>query len=75
MSIKTKNRSPLRAETATIDISTSTTVSNAIDLAGGVIVGIEKPTTTGTAITFQTSMTEGGTFAAVCDYCGFFSLR
>ena len=57
--------------TATITISTSTTVSAEVDLDGGHLFAISTPSAlTGTAITFKVSDVSGGTFNDLYDDTG-----
>lgn len=51
--------------TATFTIDSSGTVSNAVDLGDRTLVGLQLPTMTGTAITFQASTSLDGTYVAV----------
>ncbi len=64
-----------RGPDAVITIGTSTTVSNAIDLGEGALVGLQLPAAlTGVAITIQASDAIDGTFSLVALRGGAFSI-
>lgn len=58
-------------KTAIIDISASTTISEAIDLGGDALAGLIMPSAfTGTAITYQVSNDKEGTYVVLNDDAG-----
>lgn len=60
--------------TATIDASVDDDLSNAVFIDGKRVVGIYKPTTTSTALTFEAGLTEDGTFYPVDTGSGAYSI-
>ena len=66
MPVQINSRSTVRVESVTLNNATN--LSDAFLLGGGQVVGIRKTATpTGTAITFQTSKEEGGTYLTETD--------
>ena len=62
---------PVRTAKATIDISESTTISDIVDTQHYKINSLHMPATfTGTALTFQSAPTPGGTFQELRDDAG-----
>lgn len=67
----TKNDVAVTSVQTTATIASSGTASAAVDLGGLTLCGLYVPATfTGTALTFQTSLTLGGTYVAVLDDAG-----